>query len=282
MSRLLKGILATAPALAAVGLGAAPAAAQGGSQYDPLIGDLDGDGADDRVTLGGTPAEGCNALVELGDGQGGYGTPTSYAFEAPGSDYECPDMGVIVDLGGDGVSELVLAWFYGSSLPDTDLLVLRDFVPVDGFEAIWQPSRIGTAHIDGDGLVDVWEYTDQGAGFRTYLNTPDSQLVPGPLVSCEDNASNGYQLHDLDGDGDVELVQHFDDGCHTDPWAAGVAVVHGDGTRQVLVASRDIANWDIQVSDTDADGDLDIVTTADTGVVYTYLNNGDGTFASPK
>ena len=48
------------------------------------------------------------------------------------------------------------------------------------------------------------------------------------------------------------------------------------------MASRDLPIWDIEVRDTDGDGDLDIVTTADTGVVYTHLNNGDGTFASPK
>jgi hypothetical protein len=244
---------------------------------DPLLGDLNGDGVEDRATLGGNDTE-CTVTVELGNGAGGFLPGETYAY--PNTSYApyCPDMGVIVDLGGDGVSELVLAWFWGryDNTDPSDLLVLRDFTPVDGFSAIWQPSQIGTADFNGDGLVDVYEWTDQGDGFQTYLNTPTSELVLGPLHHAGEPGD--YYIVDVDEDGADDLVMSFV--SYSSEPAVGVVVVLDDGTTTYL--QREGVGetwWSVEVSDRNGDGHLDVVTTGhDTGEVVVFRGDGTGAF----
>jgi hypothetical protein len=257
--------------------GAGPAGAQGTGT--PLTGDLDGDHVADRATLvdsGGA----CSVSVELGLPGGGYGPATSYPFEVPDAQYPyCPDMGVIVDLGGDAVSELVLAWFYGSPVAgeDADLLVLRDFAPVGGFDAIAQPSTIEALDLDADGLVDIYETTDQGDGFRSFLNTPSGELVPGPLQHTW--VSGSFELGDFDEDGKTDLAVAYEDFGSAHP-QAGVAVVFDDGTRVQLTA--DEVFGDVELADANGDGHLDIgLIDVATGKPFVWYGDGQGGF-TPK
>lgn len=273
-----------ASAVAVTGLaGATPAGAQGNGQGDPLYGDLNGDGVEDRATLG-ADATGCTVAVELGDGAGGYLPASTYTYPNTSDVGYCPDMGVIVDLGGDGVSELVLAWFWGryDATDAHDLLVLRDYAPVAGFTAIWQPSQIGTADFNGDGLVDVYEWTDQGDGFQTYLNTASSELVPGPLHHHGEPSE--YALVDADEDGADDLVMSYTS-TSAEPYF-GVVVVLDDGTTTYLQAEGpDVPEsqwWSIDVDDFNGDGHVDVRTTeVNSGDVVTFWGNGTGAF-TPK
>jgi hypothetical protein len=284
-----KGFAAVA-VLASTGLGLAglPAAADHGGANGPghpLEGDLDGDGVSDRATLQPNGPLACDVVVELGDGEGGYGAPTTYSYPVPTpSDPYCPDMGVVVDLGGDGATELVLAWFYGRPEgSDVDLLVLRDYTPAEGFAAMYVPSGIGVADFDGDGLQDVFEVTDEGEGFRTYLNTPDGVLVPGPVQVCSDDGYPGWRLADFDLDGATDVVASFANspfaGCYGGA-ENGVVVVLDDGSEVLLQQDSEIG-WSATVVDVNEDGIPD-VQTADlgTGQVTNFVGNGDGTFDS--
>lgn len=276
MRKWTTGALAL-PVLAAgtVAGGAAPA----GAQSAPLTGDLDGDGIEDHATLiESTP---CSVSVELGLPGGGFGAARTYDFDVPGAEFQyCPDMGVIVDLGGDGVSELVLAWFHGSPVfsGNSDLLVLRDFAPVAGFAAVPQPSTIATRDLNADGLVDVYETTDQGHGFRSFLNTPSGELVPGPLAHCHDMA--WWKFGDFDEDGKDDLaVSYYGDCAETQP-AEGVAVVLDDGTRIQL--TEDAVFGEVKVGDANHDGHQDLaLIDHTTGKPFGWNGHGDGTF-SPK
>ena len=218
-------VLAVATAMAIIG--AAPAALAG-YQGEPLFGDLNGDGIADRAILdGGGPTE-CGVQVALGNGSGGYGPATTYTYEAPGDYVHCPDMGVVVDLGGDGTVELVLAWFDGRPPGvETDLLVLRDYQPVGGFDAIYQPSYIGLADFNGDGRQDVYQWTDQGAGFLTYLNTASGQLVPGP-VKWPCGWAPDYRLADFNRNGASDVLISYAGDCGE--YDTGVVVVLDNGT----------------------------------------------------
>ena len=245
---------------------------------DPLVGDLDGNGVADRATLvdGASPGT-CAVAVELGLAGGGYGPPTSHDFTVPGSLPEdlCPDMGAIVDLGGDDVSELVLAWFSGAPAGfDADLLVLRDFAPAGGFAAMYEPSTIDTADLDADGLVDVYETTDQGDGFQSFLNTPTGQLVPGPLAHPYDLGS--WELTDVDEDAKADLALSYA-GYVDGEFSEGTVVVLDDGTR-VTVAEG--LTGELTVGDANKDGHIDIAVQAGDGL-HVFLGNGAGGFA-PK
>lgn len=270
--RVLSGLLAAAVALA---IGAAAPAAWAGWQGDPLHGDLNGDGIADRATLAGGGPDECGVTVELGNGNGGHGSPTVYAYPAPG--LYCPDMGVIVDLGGDGTVELVLAWFDGSPPGvDYDLLMLRNYTPAGGFNAIYQPSWIGLADFNGDGRQDVYEFTDQGEGFRTFLNTEAGTLVPGPVQFC--SGWPQFELADFNGNGATDVAIAYFEGC-SGPFS-GVVVVLDDGTEVHLEQDQwGDELWALALVDHNGDNLPDIQTTAEyTGAVRLHVNNGDGTF----
>jgi hypothetical protein len=279
MSKWTVGVCAV-PAVATGTLvaGAGPA----GAAFGTLHGDVNGDGIEDRVTLVETaPApQTCAVAVELGRPGGGYEPPKTYEYSLPGAQVDyCPDMGAIVDLGGDGVSELVLAWFNGSPVsgPKNDLLVLREFTPAGGFDAIFQPSGIEALDLNADGLVDIYEHTDQGDGFRSFLNTPSGELVPGPLQHGYIDGS--WELGDFDEDGKADLALAYVDANPAYP-GQGVAVVFDDGTRVQLTA--DDVFGDVVVADVNRDKHQDIgLVDGATGKPYTWYGDGQGGF-TPK
>lgn len=288
MSRRVMAGAALVPALAAGGGVALAAPAGANGQGDPLYGDIDGDGWEDRAILSVDPATSrCAVSVQLGlPGGGEFGVPETYFYPAPGTGPWCPDMGVIVDLGGDGVTELVLAWFNGRPPGvDQDLLVLQNFVPVGGFTAIYQPSSIGTAHFDTDGLVDLWEYTDQGDGFQTWLNTPSGELVPGPM-QVPFGGLGPYEFADFDENGATDIAfpysERYDPAQPTLP-GMGVAVALDDGTIVDLERADLSYGWGAIVTDVNHDGHTDVRSVNnDTGVVRTFLGNGAGVFTLAK
>jgi hypothetical protein len=265
-------------ALVAGSLAAGAAGAQANGPGDPLIGDIDGDGRTDRVTLGATSHGDCAVFVELGKKHGGFRHPKRYTFDLPGDPPTCPDMGVIVDLAGDGDAELVLAFFDGSFIVD-DLVVLDDFDFEAGFEGIFQPSAIGLADFDGDGLVDVYEFTDQGDGFQSFLNTPAGELVPGPVAFAA--GIFDFELADVDEDGGTDLVMSFAERFPAQP-ETGVVVVVGDGSQTFLTEDGFAPSgflWDVQVVDLNADGHLDVRLVDPMGpTTLAFLGDGDGNF----
>lgn len=252
---------------------------------EPFYGDLDRDGHADRVTLAPVPANGCPVRVERGRPGGGYHSPRTYYYPEPGEAGigGCADMGVVVDLGGDGRVELVLAWFAGRPEGvDADLLMLRDFTPAGGFTAIFQPSFLGTADFDGDGRLDLYEWTDQGEGFRSYLNMPDGQLVPGPVRWCFFNVPQ-ITVADFHPNGRADVALAYTQGC--DGSSTGVVVVRDDGSP--LHLEEDLLGeqwWSMEVADRNADDRPDVATkNAVTGEVTHHLGQGGGGFVkSPR
>jgi hypothetical protein len=265
-------------ALVAGGVAAGPAAAQANGQGDPLVGDVDGDGRIDRVTLGTARDGQCAVFVEFGKKDGGLRHPKRYTYDVPGDPPGCPDMGVIVDLAGDGDAELVLAWFNGSFV-ENDLVVLDDFDFEAGFQGIFQPSAIGLADFNGDGLVDVYEYTDQGDGFQSFLNTPTGELVPGPVSFAA--GLFDFELGDVDEDGGADLVMAFAERFPAQP-ETGVVVVLGDGSQTFLTEDGFAPSgflWDVQLADENGDDHLDVrLVDPMSPATLTFLGDGDGNF----
>jgi hypothetical protein len=224
-----------------------------GGQGDPLLGDVNGDGRTDRATLVEFPNLECGVDVELGAVGGGFGPATRYTWPNTGHWAYCPDMGVIFDLGGDGDSELLLAYFWGRpDGVDTDLILLEDFTPTGGFDAIAMPSFLGLENFNDDDLVDVYEYTDQSAAVITWLNTPSGQLVRGPVEAH--GVSLSYDFADFDRNGSTDLVAGFDGDASSTP-ASGVVVTLDDGERVVL---RDDDYYEVDALDANSDSKQDV------------------------
>lgn len=288
-ARLAGAIAAPALAVGAVSL-AGPAAPAGAvpSSYE---GDLTNDGILDRFTLNsGAP---CAVHVEPGLRGGGYGAVEVHDFYvppyAPGST-ACPDLAAVVDLGGDGVNELVLAWFHGNiGRPfGGDIIVLHEYEVVATYLAMSMPSAIHTADLNADGLVDIYEDDGNDEPFVSFLNTHSGLLVKGPLQS-DCNLAENY-LGDFDEDGKADLLIFFHSFCGSpDSPGWGAKVVFDDGTETTIFDNvsepASDSNWFVQPpADVNGDGHLDVV--ADDGytgaIVKTYHGDGQGGFAAAK
>lgn len=225
--------------------------AHAGGEGEPIHGDLNRDGHPDRTTLTQLTDRQCGVRVEYG-GVGGYRPAVSHRYQLPpdaGTEY-CPDMGVVFDVAGDGVMDLVLGFFWGTQ--DFDLIVLRDFQPVRTFtNSLLQPSHFGLADFNGDGMTDMYVWGPQHLSFITLLNTRRGDLVRGPVQASASMYCRQYWLPDLDGDGATDLVFHHDE---------AVTVVLDDGRRSVPLDLAD-DGWiaDIEVSDANRDRRPDVL-----------------------
>ncbi len=275
-------LVAAATMTAAGAVSVVTPAAWAGSRDEPIIADVNGDGLPDRNVLGMTngPAGSvtCQVVVRLGLAGGGFGQAQPYPYlTLPADDPNCPDMGVGINLDGDPEVELAVTWFAGPPISiRSTLLVLDNFAVSGGFDTIYQPSYIGTADFNGDGRADIYEWTDQGSGFSTYLNTAGHMLVPGPVKYC--SGPPQFQLADFNRNGAMDVAISYIEGC--DEFFSGVVVVLDDGTQVNLEGDLLGDNyWTIDVTDANNDSIPDVITHNQiTGRTATYLGVGDGTF----
>ncbi|RKR90446.1 hypothetical protein BDK92_4819 [Micromonospora pisi] len=271
-------LVLTVALVVATGSGAAlthPPAASAAGTGQAFYGDVTGDGHPDRITLGVAVTGGCGVNVFPGDGTGRYGSATLHPYRVPGdpnSDF-CPDTGTALDIGGDGVVELVVGWCCGPAV-DYGLLILRNFQPAGTLPGLWETDHIEVAEFNGDDLPDLYLSTYFG-GFTTLLNTPAGTLVPGPVTyACADPR---YLLADFQGNGRQDVVIN----CVDHPNDGDVVVLLDNGTRVPLRDGEPQESYSLQVLDVNADGRLDVRTTSErTGTTVVHLGRGDGTFAT--
>ncbi|RKR90581.1 hypothetical protein BDK92_4959 [Micromonospora pisi] len=271
-------LVAAVTTMAAVGGVPGVARAAGPGAY--ITGDLTGDGVADRVALVDVGPDECGVVLESGRLGGGFDPPTAYFYTDPpgaGTPDDCPDVGTVLDLAGDGSVDLLVGWSRGRPAgSDVDLLVLENFSPADGFVALPRPEYIGSANFNGDLNRDIYEWSNADRMFATYLNDPVGHLTAGPMRFC--GSGLAVKLADVNRNGASDAVITYEQGC--DDASSGVVVLLSSGTVVHLERSATgTTRWTASVGDDNGDGSPDVTTrNIATGAVAHHIGDGRGAF----
>jgi len=135
--------------------------------------------------------------------------------------------------------------------------------------------------VDGDGDVDIvtcqsWNSSAPGAPLIAWMENASSSgavwTVHTIALDADDN-SPGVRIGDLDGDGDIDVLQARDDSGSVRWWRN----VNGDGSAwSVHVITADAPYEFPSVGDVDLDGDLDILGAGHVGATWWENVGGSG------
>jgi hypothetical protein len=240
-----------------------------------VLGDLDGDGKLDLVLAGGPAPDGV-VEVGLGDGQGYFGAPATYAPVAS------PSALALGDLDEDGHLDLMVADGQG-----TVVAVMRGqtggtFGPAVNVTVESLPSALLARDLDGDGHLDLAVVSRGGTGG---MWAPNGTLTilrgdgHGGLTPAGTYTVGGYPsaiaAADLDGDGRLDLV--ISGQGYTPTIMLGKA---GGGFQQAAVSPNlnIVVGSPLALADVNGDGKAEIVTTSMGMGLAVVGQAADGTF----
>jgi FG-GAP-like repeat/FG-GAP repeat len=225
--------------------------------------DLNGDGKLDLVVIsGGNNGNPWTLNVLLGNGDGSFGSPLSFAQGVPINDNA---QIVIADFNGDHKPDLAvlsngeLAIFIGNGD--------GTFASPVSYFAGSGPSLLVAADFNNDGSVDV--AVSSSAGLVILIGKGDGTFQPATFSGQTCGVS---AVADLNGDGNADLVC---DGGST------VLFGKGDGTFGNAMPTGAFGGDAVVVADVNGDGKLDLVNTLQSHSAEALLGNGDGTFGGP-
>lgn len=245
--------------------------------------DMDGDGDLDIIALAiGNPK---NVYCYDNYGSGNYSVPRDVSADCDGA--ICSALG---DINGDGKNDVLAANIYGK-LQWFEVDTEGDFSSKHLIDYdIYDIETIDLVDIDGDLDLDIIVavlFADNWTIHR-YLNDGSGQFI-GPydlglgMVGLIGNVSFRLQYHDLDEDGDLDIIVRQGDtemSWHENDGSGNFVLQH------TICAPCDISTgenlYSFQLADIDGDMDMDIVYHSndpfDNVYLYRVINEGAGYF----
>ncbi|HVI06756.1 MAG TPA: FG-GAP-like repeat-containing protein [Candidatus Binatia bacterium] len=285
---------------AAVGYGSG-----GNNAAGIVLTDINGDGKPDVlvanvVDLNGNWMDGAVASVLLGNGDGTFQTPVTYAA----GNYSATSI-TLADVNGDGNPDILL----GSNCADnynclTGAVGVLLGTGTGAFQAgisynsdAWATYSVAMADVNGDGKLDLLlgnecnNAVSCNSGVASVLlGNGDGTFQPGVAYNSGGLNSLGITVGDVNGDGKPDLLlanECTDNNCTVG--SVSVLLGNGDGTfqPQVSYSSGGIYTYSIVLGDVNGDGIPDLIAASQcsnsnctNGEVSVLLGNGDGTFQS--
>jgi len=243
--------------------------------------DINGDGRPDLAYFG----DGKDLVVRYNLGTNGWSEPKRWHFEDGRMDANSLAAG---DLNGDGLTDLALlgdngAVYFLAQQKDHSLAEPAK-IPYSG-----SPKAIQIVDVDGDGRNDLaFVDFDTPTPFRVRLQMAGGQL--GPEIYFKGQPIRAFWLDNLAGDKTnylstiVQATGRAEVSTLTHKPAEASSGNFKAGQFQVLPLNKtDVTPRGILWADVDGDGRDDlIVAEPESGQVSVYLQQADGTLASPK
>jgi hypothetical protein len=247
----------------------------GDKTYALFAGDLDGNGS---IDLAAANEQGSSITVFLNqENAPGQFTAVSPSFTTG----EYPTGGMLVDMNGDHVLDVITADYHGNSvsvllgLGGGMLAAKATYPTVAGAET----SNLAVGDLDGDGNPDVIATNPQTASFSMFRGHADGTLdaaITTPVGIAGDAQPYSAAIGDFNGDGKADVaIGDLVNG----PFV--VRLGNGDGSfgDEVSYNTGGIGPHIVITTDINLDGFLDLVS-ANRGSsdVSVLLGRGDGTF----
>jgi len=234
--------------------------------YHLVVGDVDGDGVPDVVSVGGgNSSDNSNIKVSLGKGDGTFKAGATYTVGMAAQAL------ALADLDGNGRADLVVA-----DAADGVRVLLNQGKGMFGAPVVYSSGRpvntVTVGDLDGDGKTDlVLALGEDPASVQILLGKGNGTFA-APLPTMLDSDVFSFALGDVNGDGKLDLVAAVVD--------VEILAGKGDGTFAPAVTIPVGGNvGGVALGDVDRDGQVDlVVVNARPGAARILFGAGDGTF----
>lgn len=222
--------------------------------------DLDGDGNLDIVTVS---VSGTSASVQLGNGDGSFGSVQTYATGSSGRDI------LLIDINNDNKLDLITVDGNDDTLSILTGVGDGTFNARTTIAATGIPTSVTSGDFDEDGEVDlVVTYGKASSGVYFYTGNGDGTFnSPTTITQTLGSSPTSVEVGDFDDDGNLDFVLANSN-------ASTVSLFSGDGTGSFAAEktySVGASPQGIAVSDLDGDGKDDLVVTNTTDGTATVL-----------
>jgi len=244
------------------------------------VGDVDGDGIADIVFAENSATA---QPIYFGDGTGGF-TQSSQIISTTGGTIGANNV-ALADFNGDGFNDMFvnidagIKVFLNAQGSDAPGAFTDTGQSLTSTKTAQSYRGLAVGDIDGDGDIDavtgswgeqmdVWR--NDGAG--TFTNA--GRLSVLGTDNTTSGATNGVDMGDLDGDGDLDIFafnRYVENKVFLNDGAGNFTETQAVGT----TGARDAGS----LVDIDGDGDLDAIMAQDGGVEV-YLNDGNANFTA--
>jgi hypothetical protein len=251
--------------------------AVGPEPYRLVVGDINGDGRMDVVT---THMESLPEVTVSLATAGGFAAPMGLLTGAAPLAYPGPIPAIALgDVDNDSDIDIVYGFANSAGVPGSSALTLWKNIGGGTFAAataietgyeVATPMSMALTDVTGDGALDLVACGGQALSWWGYLRGLGGGSFAPPETFVAGEYSRWISAADLDADGDKDVLI-------TNHGLMTLQVHRNDGgTFPQFLHLDAVDSYRCEVADLDLDGDLDIVALAVS--IYTFLNDGNGTF----
>ena len=246
----------------------------GGNPFDVLTADFNGDGILDLITVNSGSS---TIAVLLGDGLGGFGSPSTFSVTPSGSAQ--PIDIAVGDFNKDGNLDVVTANFFGGGFTNSVSVLFGDGSGGVGSRTILRTARqtydVGSGDLNNDGNLDIIVADRSSSDVSVFLGNGSGGFGGRRTFDLSPNFSFGINviLGDVNNDGNLDLVA-------SNSTDNNVSVLLGDGTGSLASPTTFSATQplDGELADLNGDGNLDLVTVNGNNTGLVFLGDGSGDF----